>query len=377
MGVLYDSTIKLRNGVISFSYKHFLKPIYFRMDPESIHDRMIKAGKSLGKSSMGRGLTGLLFNYQNDILKQEIKGITFNNPVGLAAGFDKNAELYNILPSVGFGHAELGSVTGEYCPGNPKPRLWRLPKSESLVVYYGLKNDGAQAIHKRLEGKKFSIPIGISVAKTNCKETVDEKKGIEDYKKAYDIMEPLADYITINISCPNAFGGEPFQDPIKLERLLKGMNIKNNKLIFIKLPYDVPDKDIDEIIAIARKYNISGFVCTNLSKYLNNPKIKDNIKPSKGGLSGRLVQEDSDELIRKIYSRTRGEVIIIGVGGIFNAKDAYRKIKAGANLVQMITGMVYVGPTVVSDINLKLSHMLKNEGYGNIIEAIGADNKKR
>jgi len=373
MSQIYDSYVITRNSVIRFFYKHILKPLFFRMDPEKIHDRMVNVGKSLGKTILGRGLTRLFFYYKNDSLKQTINGKVFDNPIGLAAGFDKNAELYNILPDIGFGHAELGSVTGEYCPGNPKPRLWRLPKSESLVVYYGLKNDGAKAITQRLQNKKFRIPIGISVAKTNCKETVDEKEGILDYKKAYDLLEPLADYITINISCPNAYGGEPFQSPEKLDRLLKGMNIETRKLVFIKLHHNISENDIDKILILARKYKISGFVCTNLSKYLDDPQIKDDMKPTKGGLSGKLVKKDSDDIIRMVYKKTKGEFIIIGVGGVFSAKDAYKKIKAGANLIQLITGMIYVGPTIVSDINVGLSIMLKKEGYKNISEAVGKD----
>ncbi|OGI96912.1 hypothetical protein A3I25_01105 [Candidatus Nomurabacteria bacterium RIFCSPLOWO2_02_FULL_42_17] len=149
---------------------------------------MTSVGIFLGKYVITRKLTGFLFRYSNPILEQKILGINFKNPIGLSAGFDKNANLTNILPEVGFGFAELGSITGEYCDGNPKPRLWRLKKSKSLVVYYGLKNDGCKIISKRLQNKKFKIPIGISVAKTNCKETVETEKAIVDYFKAYPFL---------------------------------------------------------------------------------------------------------------------------------------------------------------------------------------------
>ena len=166
-------------------------------------------------------MTSILFNYSNSVLEQTILGIKFKNPVGLAAGFEKNAELTQILPSVGFGFEEIGSITGEPCEGNPKPRLWRLPKSKALIVYYGLKNNGAEEVSKRLAGKNFSIPIGTSVAKTNNSQIVSTEAGIADYLKAYRLLSDIGAYTTINISCPNTSGGQPFTDPQKLEQLLQ------------------------------------------------------------------------------------------------------------------------------------------------------------
>ncbi|OGI82047.1 hypothetical protein A3B93_02405 [Candidatus Nomurabacteria bacterium RIFCSPHIGHO2_02_FULL_42_24] len=183
-----DTLISARNYLLGGFYKLILKPIFFKSDPEVVHNHMTSVGIFLGKYVITRKLTGFLFRYSNPILEQKILGINFKNPIGLSAGFDKNANLTNILPEVGFGFAELGSITGEYCDGNPKPRLWRLKKSKSLVVYYGLKNDGCKIISKRLQNKKFKIPIGISVAKTNCKETVETEKAIVDYFKAYPFL---------------------------------------------------------------------------------------------------------------------------------------------------------------------------------------------
>ena len=340
---------------------------------------MTSVGKMLGGFALTRKLTSGLFNYQNPMLEQTVLGIKFKNPVGLAAGFDKDAQLTKILPEVGFGFEEIGSVTGERCEGNPKPRLWRLPKSKSLIVYYGLKNDGAEAISKRLQGAKFVFPIGISVAKTNCKETVETEAGIADYLKAYKAFQNIGDYYTINISCPNAFGGQPFTDPQKLERLLQEISkLPKTKPIFLKMPPDISHNQIDAIISLAEKYKIDGFICTNLTKERDLPsfkeKIKDELPTDKGGLSGKVVEGLADEMIKYIYKKTGGQFVIIGLGGIFNAEDAYRKIRAGVSLVQLITGMIFEGPQLIGEINRGLVELLQKDGFKNISEAIGVDN---
>lgn len=375
---MWNKLIITRNYIARKKYKWILKPIFFKMDPEKIHDRMTAVGKLLGKYSLTQKMANLFWGYSNPALKQSILGINFKNPVGLSAGFDKNAELTEIIPAVGFGFMEVGSITGEICSGNPKPRLWRLKKSKSLAVYYGLKNDGCVAISKRLNkklnSKKFAIPIGINIAKTNCKETVDTEMAIKDYFKAYKAFTNIGDYFTINISCPNAFGGQPFTDSGKLNALLeKIMSIPKNKPIFLKMSPDLTQKEIDEIIEISKKWKIDGFICTNLTKNRNNKNIIDENVPKLGGLSGKVVDNMSDELIRYIYKKTMGGFILIGVGGVFSAEDAYRKIKAGASLVELITGMIFEGPQVISEINLGLVKLLKADGYKNISEAIGQE----
>lgn len=344
------------------------------MDPEKVHDRMINVGIFLGKNKITQKLTSIWFNYKNPILEQNVLGINFKNPIGLSAGFDKNAVLNDILPYVGFGFSEVGSITGEPCLGNPKPRLWRLKESKSLAVYYGLKNDGCEAISERLKDKKFNFPIGISIAKTNNKETADDNIAIEDYFKAYKAFINVGDYITINISCPNAFGGQPFTDNIKLDNLLKKISsIPKTKPVFIKISPDLSKKEIDEIIEVALKYKIDGFVCTNLTKNRNNKNIVDNTVPELGGLSGKVVDNMSDDLIRYVYKKTGGKSVIIGVGGVFNASDAYRKIKAGATLIELITGMIFEGPQAISAINQGLVKLLKKDGFSNISEAVGKE----
>ncbi len=373
---MYEQWITIRNKFIGSMYKHILKPFFFKRDPEVVHDRMIRTGKLLGRCALGRKIVMWLFFYQHPMLHVQWKNLELQNPVGLAAGFDKNAELIDILPSVGFGFAEVGSVTGVMCEGNAKPRLWRVPEKESLLVYYGLKNDGCEAIAERLSRKKFQIPIGISVAKTNSAATVETEAGIQDYVAVYKAFQTrgIGNYFTINISCPNTFGGEPFTDPVKLELLLEALSKEEKtKPVFLKISPDVPLSDIDINIEIAKKYHVDGFVCSNLTK--KRDQLSDdekNILPNYGGLSGKSVENKANELISHVYQKTNGSMFIIGVGGVFTAEDAYEKIRRGANAVQLITGMIYRGPQVISEINQGLVRLMKRDGHGSIAEVVGS-----
>lgn len=366
------SPVFLRNSLESFLYRRVARPLFFLVKPEAIHNRMLGVGKLLASNPLGQGLTKLFFDYSNDALRQTIAGISFPNPVGLAAGFDKNGVLTTLLDKVGFGYMEIGSVTGQQCDGNTGTRLWRLKEKNSLIVNYGLANDGAEEIAARLSKHRTRIPLGISVAATNSPETAAELGAIRDYAKAYAIFvrQGLGDYYTINISCPNSFGGESFLAPDRLEHLLTVIDgVKNlyqaPQPIFLKLAAAIDGAQLDTIIAIARKHHISGFVCSNLHKEKNQI----------GGLSGLPVQQASTDLIRNIYKKTKGEFIIIGCGGIFSATDAYEKIKAGANLLQLITGMIYQGPQLISEINSGLVQLLKQDGYTNIAQAVGTEDE--
>lgn len=371
---------KIRNFIEGFFYKNIFKRLFFAFDPEYVHDRVTSTGVLMGSFALGRMFVKAMFGYSNKALEQTVAGIYFKNPIGLAAGFDKNGQLTQTLPAVGFGFEEIGSVTGKPCIGNPGKRLWRLKNSQSLLVYYGLKNDGAEIISKRLSKLSFKFPLGISIAKTNDQDTVDEASGISDYLKAYTEFNEknIGDYFTINISCPNVFGGEPFTDPEKLEHLLQALREQDssfNKPVFLKLPAELPLDVIDQILELAKKFKITGLVCTNLAKSRSNPNIKDQSVPEVGGMSGKVLQDLSDDLIGYIYKKCGKDFVLIGCGGIFTAEDAYRKIKKGATLLQMITGMIFEGPQVISDINLGLVELLKKDGYSNISEAVGAEFK--
>ncbi|MBI2990114.1 MAG: quinone-dependent dihydroorotate dehydrogenase [Candidatus Magasanikbacteria bacterium] len=370
-----EFSIYCRDKIIEVLYKLVIKPILFKQDPEDVHDRVCRFGIFLGKRQSTTYLIRTLFSYKNPILKQNILGIDFSNPIGMGGGFDKNAELTDIIPEVGFGFMEVGSITAKACEGNPKPRLWRLPKLQSLCVWYGLKNDGAEVIRKRLLKKQFSIPLGINIAKTNSKETVNTQAAIEDYLETYTQFSDIGDYDVINVSCPNTFGGEPFTDPLKLEQLLKALSaIPKTKPVFIKLSPELPPEIIDRILEIALLYYIDGFVCTNLIKKTEKNRLNENI-PDRGGLSGKAVEQKSTALISYIYKKTKDSFVIIGLGGVFNAEDAYKKIKAGASLVQLITGMIYEGPQRISQINRGLAKLLKQDGLDSISQAIGIDHR--
>ncbi len=367
-----------RNKVEEIFYKNIFRKIFFKIDPEKIHDRMVLLGLFLGRFLIFKKITSIFFNYENKILYQEICNIKFKNPVGLAAGFDKNAQLIDIIPEVGFGFMEIGSITGQPCLGNEKPRLWRLLNSKGLVVNYGLKNDGCEIISKKLiERKKAKIPIGISIAKTNSKTTIEKESGIADYVKAFEVLKGIGDYVTINISCPNAFGGCPFTNLEYLEDLLLEINKrKSNIPIFLKIPADISERDIDGMIELSKKYGVAGFVCTNLNKNREHKEILDKNIPDKGGISGKILNKDSNKIISYVRSKVNDDFIIIGCGGIFSAKDAYEKILSGANLLQLITGMIYEGPQLISDINRGIVNLLKRDGFSSIKEAVGKKNEK-
>jgi len=342
-------------------YEKILKPLFFKFDPEDVHDFIIWFGRLLGKFYLTRRLVWSLCGYRNKRLSQNVLGIEFPNPIGLAAGFDKDVKLMKILPCVGFGYEEIGSITGEPCKGNAKPRLWRIPKHKALVVYYGLKNPGSEVVARRLKGKKFNFPIGISVAKTNCKETAKIDSGVKDYVKAFNLMKDYADYITVNISCPNAFGGLPFTDPESLERLLTELDkIKTDKPVFLKLSPDLSKSELDDIIGVCNEHRIGGFVISNLTKKRDLTGIpeKDFENVGSGGVSGPYLQKISNSLINYVYKKTKGKYAIIGCGGIFTAEDIWEKMKAGASLVQLITGMIYHGPQLIGKLNQDLVKLM-------------------
>lgn len=361
-----------------WTYAHLAKPFFFRMDPERVHDGMTFVGRALGSNPVTRGLASACLAYRHPSLTQEVLGIRFPNPVGLAGGFDKDALLTDILPAVGFGFMEIGSVTGEACAGNPGRRLWRLPESRGLVVWYGLKNDGAETISGRLEDKRFDVPLGTNVAKTNNEATVGTEEGIADYVKAFRALADIGDYFTVNVSCPNAFGGEPFGDPARLDALLTALDpIPTEKPVFVKLAVDLEPDDLDRIVEVADRHRVHGFILSNLTKRRDRPEIRqEEIHDiTKGGISGKPTEKASNRLIAHLYRTAGDRYVVIGLGGVFSAEDAYRKIRQGATLVQLITGMIFEGPQLIGEINRDLVRLLERDGFSNVSEAVGADHR--
>lgn len=355
------------NKIIGFIYKNFAKPVFFLFDPENVHDFVSAVGSFLGNSKILQTVTSWFLNFRHPFLEQNVLGIKFINPVGLSAGFDKDAILMDILPSVGFGYEEIGSFTALPYKGNAKPRLYRLPENKSLRVNYGLKNRGAAELHKKLHGQKWNMPIGISIAKTNAPETSELAVGVKDYFLTYSTFQDIGDYFTINISCPNTCEEQPiFAEPENLKILLsKIFSIPKYKPVFVKLSPDLPDDQLNKILEVCKTFPLDGFVCSNLTK----KNIANH--NGKGGFSGKLMEDSANTLITKVYKYFNGTKIIIGVGGIFSAEDAYKKIKAGATLLQLITGIIFQGPQLISEINMGLVKLLEKDGYKNIAEAVG------
>lgn len=357
-----------------FFYVKVLKPVLFLFDPEDVHDFFLIFGNFFGKFRLTRWKIKMLFGYKNKILEQNVKGINFENPIGLAAGFDKDGVLTDIISSVGFGFAEIGSVTAKAYEGNPYPRLWRLPKSKSLGVWYGLKNKGAKVLVENLKGKIHRLPLGVSVAFTNCKENLDIDTAIADYVSGFGTVEGIARYITINISCPNTSGGQPFVIPENYEKLMTALDkIPTSKPVFVKISPDMDHNAIDKFLEITIRHRISGIVCSNLVKKYEQKDLKDPMPPH-GGLSGKIVFPRAMDLLSYMYKKEPKKFIYIFCGGIFSPDDAYQAIRQGATLIQMITGMIYEGPQIISEINRGLALKLTRDGFKNINEAIGVDN---
>jgi dihydroorotate dehydrogenase len=370
-----------RSFVFDLFYLSIFKPYFFSKDPESIHQKMVSAGQKIGQCNIAKLILKSCFCFEDKILNTNLSGLKIKNPIGLAAGFDKDGELTDIMPSVGFGYMEIGSVTGLVCSGNPKPRLWRLPKSKGLVVYYGLRNNGCEEIINRLESKinkikNFEIPLGVSVAMTNIAENGDVDNAVLDFFKAFKKSTAVADYITINISCPNiTCDSKMFLEPENLEKLLAKIDqIKFEKPVFVKMSPDLEKPEIDKILEVLDRHKIDGIICTNLTKKRDKNLILDEEIPSKGGISGLVVQKTSDELLAYIFKKAGHRFVLIGCGGIFSAQDLYRKIRLGASAVQIITGMIYQGPHTIGKLNRQLAKLLKRDGFKNISEAVGIDN---
>ncbi len=341
-----------------------LKPYIFSLDPEVAHDLAIKSLKFniLPKS---------IFNVdEEERLETNLFKKKIPNPIGLAAGFDKSAEVYNSLFKLGYGFVEVGTVTPKRQLGNPKPRIFRLEKDQALINRLGFNNHGSKIISKRIANNLPSGYLGINIGPN--KDTINKE---EDYYLCLSRLFSYAGYITINISSPNTEGLRDFHEKEELEKLLTGIEkIKKDKNIskplVLKLSPDIDNDEISKIIELTVKYKISGIIISNTTDS-NRENLSDVQKIEKGGLSGQPLKALSTNLIKKFYKNTKGKLEIIGVGGVDNGKSAFEKICAGANAVQLYTGMVYRGPGVVKDMKKELISILKKENLKNISEAVG------
>jgi dihydroorotate dehydrogenase len=341
-----------------------LRPFLFNIDPETAHDLAIKSLKF-------NPLPSKMFEVEDEqMLKVQLLGKNFPNPIGLAAGFDKSAEAYNSLLRLGFGFVEVGTITPLKQFGNPKPRIFRLKDDYALINRLGFNNDGIEIIKNRIksDGKKGILGVNIGPNK----ETKDQKN---DFCLGLKNFFDIADYITVNISSPNTEGLRDFHDQEKLKDLLLALNEikKENKMdisLLLKVSPDIEDNHISEIVDVATKNDIAAIILTNTTNG-NRDNLRSKIKKEEGGLSGEPLQQISTNMIKKFYKQLNGKIPIIGVGGVNSGKSAYEKIIAGASLLQLYTSFVYRGPSVAKDIKKELIKILKAEGLNNIKEAIG------
>jgi dihydroorotate dehydrogenase len=340
-------------------YRIILKPVLFLFEPELVHNITTHVAELLGNYSFTQNIIKKFFSYENIKLEKEVAGLHFKNPIGLSAGFDYNGRMVKILPSIGFGFSTVGTVTNQPYEGNPKPRLVRLPKSQSILVNKGLKSDGAEKIAKHLNDPRLkNIMFGVSVGSSNIPSVNTIDKAINDYLECFSKLEksPYIKYYELNTSCPNAAMTESFTSLENFEKLLiavKKLQIK--KPIFIKMPNDIEIEQIDKLVDCAMQNNYKNFIFSNLVKSRSNTHLHskelEKVKNLKGNFSGKPTQERSIELIKRYRTKYKSSINIIGVGGIFTSKDLQTKLDAGADLVQLITGLIYEGPALIKRLN--------------------------
>lgn len=366
----------LISSLTGSTYRNIVKPIFFSFDPESVHDTMVGVGKFMGEIPLARRVTRSLFAYNHPILSQTINGITFENPIGLAAGFDYDANLTQILGDLGFGFQTVGTVTQSYYEGNTKPRLGRLPQSRSLLVNKGFKSGGAAAVIDKLRPLSFTHPVGMSIGSTN---TIYAKASgqIDDIMATFsqvDAQLPHLSYFELNISCPNLKTGEPFSTPKRLQTLLTELEkLSISRPIYIKMPSDISIDETIQLAKIADKFTIAGMIFGNLTKDRKNPDLvaSEVATATAGNFSGKPVEKRANALLGATYQQFGDRFTLIGCGGCFSADDAYTKIRLGASLVQMITGMIYEGPQVIGQINAGLVELLHRDGFASLAAARG------
>ncbi|MFN6571145.1 quinone-dependent dihydroorotate dehydrogenase [Dendronalium sp. ChiSLP03b] len=374
-------------------YQAAIRPFLFNLvktDPEWLHQQTIRSLNWLSQTNSHPPASWINRSLKQSLclcdprLEQTLFGLSFPNPVGLAAGFDKDGVAAGIWSSLGFGFAELGTVTFVAQPGNPRPRLFRLPLDKAALNRMGFNNSGAAAMATRLAQEKqelvWSIPIGINLGKSKI---TPLEAAAEDYLNSFRLLKDLGDYFVVNVSSPNTPGLRSLQDASMLSAILDLLQQENNiqKPIFVKIAPDLEWEAIADIISLAKTYQLAGIIATNTT--ISRDGLKTQIidqtgkspQEEAGGISGAPLRDRSTEVIRFIWQQTQGQIPIIGVGGIFSPEDAWEKITAGANLLQIYTGWIYQGPMVVRRILAGLLSKLEQNGLNSISEAVGLEIK--
>ncbi len=364
-------------------YTNILRPLIFsglRADPEWLHQQLLRAGGQLEAwGEQGQGLRQLLasqYRYNSSQLRQHLWGLDFPNPLGLAAGFDKDGVASSVWQELGFGFVEVGTVTWQAQPGNPRPRLFRLPADLAALNRMGFNNHGARVLAQTLEvaaqGGLRRVPLGINLGKSKI---TPLEEAVGDYVQSFRELQAWGDYFVVNVSSPNTPGLRTLQSKAQLEPILAGLQTQNTsaKPLLIKVAPDLAWEDLDEILELAQTYQLAGVIATNTTlsreglKTQTLPPTQELVATAPGGISGAPLQAKSTEMIRYIYRKTQGQLPIIGVGGIFTVDQAWEKISAGASLLQVYTGWAYQGPGMVKEILRGLEQRLAGQAWAEVI----------
>jgi dihydroorotate dehydrogenase len=359
-------------------YRTLLRPALFRLQPETAHELALRAlAVGLGTQT-ARALASRRFT-REPFGELRRFGLTFRNPVGVAAGFDKNGLVARELAALGFGFVEVGSVTNVPQPGNSRPRLFRLPRDRGLINRQGFNNDGAAALAARLarDGRPSCV-LGVNIGKSRA---VDVDDAAADYLASFELVRPHADYVAVNVSSPNTPRLRELQRADALASLLGALQDRNRELaaarapvpLLVKVAPDLTDGELELIVDVARRTGVDGVIATNTTTSRAGLRTPADAVAScgEGGLSGAPLRESSTKMIANLYRLARGSLTIVGVGGVFTAEDAWEKICAGASLVQLYTGFVYQGFAVARDINEGLRRLLDRDGFKSLDEAVG------
>ena len=335
-------------------YKSLVRKILFQFDPERIHHFSFSMIKGMMKVPFIPGITKSIFKVEDPVLERKLFGLTFKNPVGLAAGFDKNALLFDEFSNYGFGFIEVGTVTPRPQPGNPKKRIFRLKADEALINRMGFNNDGVDVVVERLRKRKTDVIIGGNIGKNKV---TPNENAIDDYLICFEKLFEVVDYFVVNVSSPNTPNLRALQDKEPLTELLQTLqneNLKKEKPkpILLKIAPDLTDSQLMDIIDIVNTTKIAGVIATNTT--ISREGLQSEYKNETGGLSGKPVKDRSTEVIRFLAEKSGKSFPIIGVGGIHSAEDAKEKLEAGADLIQLYTGFIYEGPGLVRKINKSL-----------------------
>lgn len=368
-------------------YSHLIRPLLFACDPEWAHHQMIGLARGVGQCTLGQAMAKALFcPSHSEKLKQTRLGIDFQHPVGLAAGFDKNAEILPVLQALGLAFVEVGSISAQPSSGNPTPRVFRLPEDTAVINRMGLNNDGVQVISSRLKDTIIGWPVGISISKTHDPNIVGDL-ALKDYEATLRGVFGLGAYISLNISCPNTKEGKTFEDPDALDALLEHLRAVEAQCAnemglaprpwLLKVSPDVTETQLKTLFEIGTRHHVAGWIATNTSRSREGLVTSSSRIESigMGGLSGQPIQQASSRVLGWLYQWGQTLVVppvLIGVGGIVDGASAWEKITHGADLVQVYTGLIYQGPGLVRALCQDLEARCKAEGFTHLSQAVGS-----